>query len=347
MRRLSVLFVVVAFLTAPAGRAQALSYRQIVDRYRAAPDDGVEMMLSLNEAQRVAGIEQAATASGGATWSPDEIIAAAMMHTDAGFYFLSQREAGIPHLLIAERLLSRAMRVSPAHLVVGRRWYQIVESVVSRFGDKAGATAFAVRYRNAYKAAPERLKALDAYGRGIVAELDGCVKGEFLTITGLTEAGDNLVQKYFVPAAADLNMALTLEPDLLEAALHLGRVRMLENRDADAVRYFQRAETAKTRSVAYLAKLFLGSLAERASRWEDAETLYRDAAALFPSGQSAPLALSQLLDRRGRSADVERIVSVMLARTGAAVVEPWWLYFEEAGADDAVRVALLRAEFLK
>jgi hypothetical protein len=99
----------------PAGAAaQAVTYRQVVDRYRTNPNDGVERMLALSEAERKAGIEQALSASGADAWTWEEIAGAAMMHTDAGFYFLSRKEPGIPHLADAERLLSTATSRSAA-----------------------------------------------------------------------------------------------------------------------------------------------------------------------------------------------------------------------------------------
>jgi tetratricopeptide (TPR) repeat protein len=193
---------------------------------------------------------------------------------------------------------------------------------------------------------PQRAKALEAYHRGVFAEYDGCQKGEFLTITGLTESGGNLVQRYFVPATRELDSALALEPDLHDAALHLGRVRMLESAP-DAAKWFERAAQSPSRATAYLAHLFLGAFAERASRWSEAETEYRAAIRLFPTGQSAAIALAQFLDRRDQPADGSRTLAGLFAPARARVVDPWWVYFEEAGAENASRIAMMRAEVIK
>src|SRR5436190_8382844 len=345
MRRATV--ALVAFLCLPiAGAAQAPSFRQIVDLYRRSPNDGVERMLSLSENERIAGVD-AATAGGAAAWTPEEIGAAAMMQTDAGFYFLSRKEPGVPHLLLAERLVAHVMLTSPGFSAFGRRWYFTVESIVRGSGDSTNADWFARHFKDRFKDNPQRAKALDAYHRGVFAEYDGCQKGEFLTITGLTESGGNLVQRYFVPAARDLDMALDLNPELLEAALHLGRVRMVEGKEPDAVKYFQMATSSKMRSVGYLAKLFLGAYAEKASRWEEAEKLYRESMTLFAAGQSAPIALAQLLDRRARSAEATQVLTALFARARGRTSEPWTLYFEEVGVENAARVAMLRMEVLK
>jgi tetratricopeptide (TPR) repeat protein len=337
--------VVCGFATGAA--RQPTPYRQVVDRYRTSPNDGVERMLALSESERQAGIEEAVAASGATAWPWEEIAAAAMMHTDAGLYFLSRKQPGIPHLVDAERLLSRGMLTTPGHGAFVRRWFTTVESIVEGAGDRTNAKWFEDKYKDRFKGIPDRAKALAAYHRGVFAEYDGCQKGEFLTITGLTESGGNLVQRYFVPAGRELAAALVLDPDLLEAALHLGRVRMLEGRDAEAVPLLERAAASKTRSVSYLAKLFLGAFDERASQWDAAEARYRGALAVFPTGQSAAVALAQLLDRRGRTADGAQTLAALLGRPGARVVDPWWVYFDEAGVENAMKIGMMRAEVVK
>jgi tetratricopeptide (TPR) repeat protein len=339
--------VICGLLPSRVGGTQAVTYRQVVDRYRTDPDDGVERMLALSEAERKAGLDQALSASGAAAWTWEEIAAAAMMHTDAGFYFLSRKEPGIPHLADAERLLAWALLTLPGHGPFVRRWYTIVQSVVADFGDGANARWFSDKYLERVQRTPQRAKALEAYHRGVLAEFDGCQKGEFLTITGLTESGSNLVQRYFVPAAHHLSTALALEPELLDAALHLGRIRMLEGRDADAVPLFERAAAAKTRSVSYLAKLFLGAFAERTARWNDAEALYGEALRISPTGQSAALALAQLLDRRGRATDGARVLAQLLALPEPRRLEPWSVYFDEARRDNAMLIRHLRSEVMR
>ena len=322
-------------------------YRQIVDRYRTSPNDGVERMLALAEPARREGIERAVAASGTDAWSWDELASAAMMHTDAGFYFLTRHQPGIPFLVDAEKLMLRALDSGPGHDLYVRRWYGTVDAVLKSAGDTVSAKTFASHYVDLSKKYPQRAKAFEAYHRGVFAEYDGCQKGEFLTITGLTESGGNLVQRYFVPAARELESALTLHPDLHDAALHLGRVRMLEGRDADATRWFQRAAQSPSRGTAYLAHLFLGAFAERASRWTDAEAEYRAAAALFPTGQSAAIALAQFLDRRDQTAEGSHALMAIFAPSRSRVVDPWWQYFEETGSDSSSRIAMMRAEVIK
>jgi tetratricopeptide (TPR) repeat protein len=336
--------IVVLGLPATAA-AQADPYREAVRRYRLSPNDGVERMLALPDAARQAAIER--VLSDPTAWPWEDVAAAAMMHTDAGLYFLSQKQPGMPQLVDAERLLAGALVTLPGHDAFVRRWFTTVQSSVDRIGDGTNAKWFAQKYKDRFKDIPQRGRALEAYHRGVLAEFDGCQKGEFLTITGLTESGGNLVQRYFVPAARELTAALALAPDLLEAALHLGRIRMLEGRQAEASALFERASASTSPSVSYLAALFMGAYAERASQWDDAERRYRAAIARFPAGQSGPLALAQLLDRRGRTADGAQVLGGMLARPAGRLIDPWWVYFDEAGAENPLRIRMMRAEVLK
>jgi tetratricopeptide (TPR) repeat protein len=325
--------------------AEADPYREAVRRYRLSPNDGVERMLALPDAARQAAIER--VLSDPAAWPWEDVAAAAMMHTDAGLYFLSQKEPGMPQLVDAERLLAGALVTMPGHDAFVRRWFTTVQSIVDRLGDGTSAKWFAQKYKDRFKDIPQRGRALEAYHRGVFAEFDGCQKGEFLTITGLTESGGNLVQRYFVPAARELTSALALAPELLEAALHLGRIRMLEGREAEASALFERASASKSPAVSYLAALFMGAYAERASRWDDAERRYREAVARFPAGQSAPLALAQLLDRRGRASDAGQVLAGMLGRPPGRLLDPWWVYFGEAGFESSFEIAMMRAEVIR
>lgn len=351
MRATSTVLFAVLLLAFPASLRAQVTYRQIVDRYRASPNDGVELMLALGDSARRSGVDEAVSAAGPNAWSWEELAAAGMMHTDAGFYFLNRKQPAIPQLMDAEKLVARAVSTSPGHWDFARRWYRTVESVLKAYGDATNAQVFAKHFTEVYglrfAATPQRTKALDAYHRGVMNEYDGCQKGEFLTITGLTESGGNLVQRYFVPAGRELEAALTMDAELLDAALHLGRVRLLEGRDADAVKFLSLAADSPSKPVSYLARLFLGSIAERASKWDEAEKNYRAAVKLFPTAQSGVIALSQFLDRRGQPADAASLLQAMVAPGTARTVDPWWLYFEEAGIESAPKIGLMRAEVIK
>ena len=117
------------------------------------------------------------------------------------------------------------------------------------------------------------------------------------------------------------------DPRMLVGALHLGRIELLQGHDAAAVPLFERAAGASDRSVVYLANLFLGAMAEREGHLDDAERRYRAAEKIFEFGQTADLALTELLMRTGRGADASRVIDAMLKRREmGALFDPWWLY---------------------
>lgn len=146
------------------------------------------------------------------------------------------------------------------------------------------------------------------------------------------------------PARSRFTGALARDPQLLEAALHLGRVEMLADRDERAAPLFLTAATSTRSSTAALARVFAGALAERRGRFAEAEVLYRQATAGFRSGHSAPLSLAQLLDRTARGAEARQTVDDMLDRIGRGyVADPWSVYF----IPDRAGWALLRAEVMR
>jgi tetratricopeptide (TPR) repeat protein len=325
---------------------QALTYRQIVERYRIDPNDGIERMLELSDDARRRAVDDAVSANEPA-WGWEELAAAAIMHTDAGVYELAHGERGERHLADAERLIASSLPVSAASAAFGRRWHTMAEAMLKHFGDDAAAKALAMRGRDRFDDLPYRRKALDAYRRGVVWELHAGREGEFLAPDQMDNDRADVLRRDFVAASVELSTALKLDPALLDAALHLGRIRMLQGSEREAVELLRRAVASPARPVAHLSHLFLGSLAERQGAWEDAEQQYRQALLLFPTAQSATMALSQLLDRRNRGAEATQQLTAMVRLPNARIADPWWWYFDEATPEPGAELAILRAEILK
>jgi Tfp pilus assembly protein PilF len=130
----------------------------------------------------------------------------------------------------------------------------------------------------------------------------------------------------------------------VEAALHIGRILIVAGREIDADRPLRLAAASPDRPVRYLAMMFLGAIAERQSRYADAEGQYQAAFEAFPWGQSAPLALSHVLMREGREPEARAAVARHFAGTGGRVVEPLWTYLADPGTDLGPTLNLLRAE---
>jgi Tfp pilus assembly protein PilF len=119
---------------------------------------------------------------------------------------------------------------------------------------------------------------------------------------------------------------------------------IVAGREIDADRPLRLAAASPDRPVRYLAMMFLGAIAERQSRYADAEEQYMAALDAFPWGQSAPLALSHVLMREGREPEARAAVARHFAGTGGRVVEPLWTYLADPGTDLGPTLNLLRAE---
>jgi len=125
--------------------------------------------------------------------------------------------------------------------------------------------------------------------------------------------------------------ALSLDPQLVEARLRLGRVYSLLDRRNDAERELLQAQKDAARAgnatVGYLAAVFLGQLYEKTDRTEPALAAYRVAVALYPSGQVGPLALSRLLVASGSGAEGWEAGAQAVERVQArASPDPWVTY---------------------
>ena len=96
---------------------------------------------------------------------------------------------------------------------------------------------------------------------------------------------------------------------------------------------------------AYLARLFLGRMHEQHDELPSATEMYRQAALVLPSGQSARLALAHLRYRTGNGDGAADAVGALLeGQSGVETTDPWFDYL--AGYVERGRFLLdqLRAE---
>src|SRR6185436_4693998 len=122
--------------------------------------------------------------------------------------------------------------------------------------------------------------------------------------------------------------ALRRSPHLLEAAVHLGRLEMVDDREDRASAAFTKAAASTRPSTVYLATLFAGAIAERRNAFDEAESHYRRALLVSPRSQAARLALAEVLGRTGRSVEARRVVDEQLQRAAVTpIVDPWWVYW--------------------
>jgi tetratricopeptide (TPR) repeat protein len=208
-----------------------------------------------------------------------------------------------------------------------RQWYVLVASVWCQFGREADARALVRAGRVEFGADPEFLLAAGSVAEtqmGPYEDVDDAraalapvpiARDDCLMVSGRVLTVDR------VDAEQSLRRALTLDPRLVEARLRLGHVLLLENRLKEAQPEFERtladARRAGHTFAAHLAALFLGQLHERARRFGPARDAYETAIAIYPDGQSAHLALGQLLVASGRQDEGWAAVRRMLGEGDA------------------------------
>jgi Flp pilus assembly protein TadD len=135
------------------------------------------------------------------------------------------------------------------------------------------------------------------------------------------------------------------ERALLMARLHLGRVETLRGHEKDGLVQLELVFNAATDdATAYLAALFSGAAHERMRRPDSAETSYRQAIDRFPEGQAAYVALSEGLQRSGRTDDARTVLHRLLDGKAGPIREPWWWYLTESPGVADERLAGLRRE---
>ena len=106
--------------------------------------------------------------------------------------------------------------------------------------------------------------------------------------------------------------------------LRLAHVRLLQGDTPTAARLGDAvAERTETPDVAYLANLLSGAALEQNGDLASASLRYRRAVERFPQGQSARIALSEVLQRQGRYDEARRVIEGLLGMA-EDVREPWW-----------------------
>jgi tetratricopeptide (TPR) repeat protein len=332
-----------AFVVALAASSGApLDYRALVDEYRKDGRPQVEQLLTAPAAD----VEREVTATLAASppWTWEELRAAAMLHTEAALRAQRNKEgrAADLHIGLAQKLLDRVVEVSRVQKDFALRWYAVVPRMLRAFGggglgDRVAAYGDAKWGRDPGRA---------SYARGLGFESTAAREG-VIPEPGETSvfSGNIRIEAYLVPAAEAFGDALKQDPGLHAAALHLGRIRLLQGQREEAAALLRTAVDDMDPAVAYLAALFLGSIEERNERYDAAEKLYRDALQRNPWGQSAPLALAELLSRTGREADARDVLAAHFKVSG--IIEPLWAYSANPNDELATRFDLLRMEVWK
>jgi tetratricopeptide (TPR) repeat protein len=305
------------------------AYRLVVSEYRQSGRRAVEELHKWTAAQLTVAIDRAIDDDKN-RWSWQELPVAAALHTDVWFTCVLTKCGGdmTATLAAAERLLDRVVQVEPRQADYTDRWYATISGLLRHVGRREWSEELLRRRRLRLSPSPSRQRALAAYTRGLQFEYDGSMNGQLLTSSGATigDPSDPLAIGAWNGAASAYHDALGFDPDFLGAALHLGRVRLVQGNRSEAGRLFALAMQANDPRVAYLANLFLGSLSEVEGRFDEAARLYGEAFRIYPSGQAAAMALAQVFSRTGREGESRSMLSTFMRSGYGRAVEPLWTY---------------------
>jgi hypothetical protein len=312
------------------------SYRQRIDAYRA----GAEVS-EADFALRPVGLEDT---SG---WTPEDLEAAAMLHTDIGLRLLKAGRPGDsrPQLDAAAALLQADVHIDPSRGEYARRWRDTVAGLLDAYGAHDRASELSAHGHEWWPESKEAAAASKAFGQGLTHEIQAAVAGSL--------SGPPATRPFAIPAdaisalrhsAEEYGAALASDPTNTRIALHIGRVFLLLGRDGEAASNLHAASSSTNPAVRYLALMFTGALQERAGRLDAAIDEYRHASEAFRWGQSAPLALSHVLMRAARDADARQAVTEHFDATRGRVCEPLWTYLADPSTDLGPMIDELRAE---
>jgi tetratricopeptide (TPR) repeat protein len=322
------------------------AYRDVIDSYRGGARAAETDLAWLVDVHAV--LEHVVSPTNGS--SPIDLTAAAMVHTDVALRLLqsARRPDAATHIDAARTLLRAAVDRAPERAEFARRWRATTAALLHALGAVDLGSSLRSDEMNWLTESAVQSTARARLEEGLAAEIQAAVAGPVSGPMSKTARTLPVETRSALRTAADrFEEALGADPAAQEAALHLGRVRLVERRDVEAQRWLRQAASAPGVTVPYLASMFLGALAERQGRYADAEQEYRAALARFRWGQSAPLALSHLLMRTGRESEARETLAQHFATTRGRVVEPFRTYLADPATDLATSLDQLRAEVWK
>ena len=263
-----------------------------------------------------------------------ELRTAIMAHTET--WFLDAEIAALPfyqlHFETARSLVRTLFRTGEveqsaevrADRQFVRDWYLTVTAFLHNYMKVGRSRVYIAEARRLFPQDAE-LMLTEAAGHEMLSGLTKATVDVFDSSGRWTKVEDVSDEKELKLAAEALARAVAAEPGLLEARLRFGRV-LYRRGDLDgATRELEAARlSTKQLEIKYLATLFLGMVSASRGELERAATLYLEAIAMMPDGQSAYIALSEVAYRAGRVNEAASIVKDVLGRT--LKDDPWWSY---------------------
>jgi tetratricopeptide (TPR) repeat protein len=274
------------------------------------------------------------------------VEAAVLMHTDAAAsaYAVGDGAAGDFHLSNAQSLVNliddtsaqRASTMLTPRRVPTKDWLLVVGSIRLQLFALDDAEAL---YRRALTAAPDDPQVLLALGG--YYEVRHWHEAFSLAMRGRQPVGsyrdrttarmlDGMrVTNNLNEAAKYLARAIAVDAGQHEARLRLARVEMLRGKREDSERLLaQVAAEGQDRALRYLVALFSARLRDTEGAHEAALGLYRQAAQLFPSAQTARMGLAQALERKGAVDEAREALGSLPPppKKDEVPQDPWWVY---------------------
>jgi tetratricopeptide (TPR) repeat protein len=302
-----VLLTVGAPLDARAG--DVVAYGARVRLYRSGRGQDATTQLAAWPHDDVASAVKAAAAA----WTSAERIVAAILHADTANVLVDARPDDAALLIDTGYALVQAAGPAPFGAergdVTPRRWYYVVASMLisaTRIDGPEGAVRIVHQGRLAF---PRDANLL--FVRGTLIEMRIQTLGSF---TGLRNElpGSPSERRRFEDIAKgaidDYQRALTINPHMANAQLHIGWLRLfIEDRRRARLALEAALADADSDTVRYLAHLFLGGVAERDKRFDDARREYEAAFEIGAGYQAACVALSRAEERAGQSSRAREI----------------------------------------
>ena len=336
-------------------------YHALIDTYHQGDDRSVIELIEWDRkrlTEVVGSVQKSAR-----PWDEARFTTAAMLHTDAAIKVLGPDEPlAALHLQLASRLLISG---GPDLHPFARRWYLTVARILRERARLPLAETLLERGRQHLPGDPVML-----YESGVLQELVATYSA-FVTETKAPAQPLANYSAQYAPnsdntstrspnrsliewrrsidnAARWLGDALKADPSSELAQLHFGRVQVLRDNDREASTLLEKlAASSANVDIAYLATMFLGAMHDRRGRHVDAEWMYRQAVARLPAAQSAYIALSEVLQKRGRGDESREVLTTMLQQSADSRTEPWWWYLVDPIDHVQKRTESLRASVRK